>query len=93
MLGFKPTFAKHWEGEEGVLLLLCQPQILLGPNIAWLSLKGEGSGVETSFMTSSHGGGLDKIHRSCHGWLHLLVPRPGIIKILRGRAWEKADAD
>lgn len=47
MLGLKPTFAKHWEGDEGVPSTLGQPQILLdwggmlGPNIAWLSLRGK----------------------------------------------------
>lgn len=44
-------------------------------------------------MASWPSSALDKIHCSCHGRLHLLVPRPGIIKILKGRAWEKADAD
>lgn len=44
-------------------------------------------------MASSRSGGLDKIHRFRRGRLHLLVPSPGIIKILKGRAWEKADAD
>lgn len=59
-----------------------------GPSIACLSLWGE-----TAFMASPHSGGPDKIHLSCHAWLHILVPSPGIIKILKERAWEKADTD
>lgn len=49
MLGLRTTFAKHWEGDEGVPPALGQPQIwldggregMLGPSITWLSL-GEG---------------------------------------------------
>lgn len=66
----------------------CLMRGMLGPNIAWVSPEGQ-----TALMASLRSGGLSKIHHSRHGWLHLLVPSPGIIKILKGRAWEKAGAD
>lgn len=74
-------------------LALGQPQIFLDGGDAWVKHHPSASGGEIVFMPSLHKGGLDKIHSSRHGWLHLLVPSPGIIKILKGRAWEKADAD